>query len=193
MFRFIVLLEGKSSARLRFWMLWTGFLLRLSLYLGALSFSSTLMCSSVPAAEKQPHATSTLYFWDGTLQVMSRAGSLQTWCLELRFIRPDNIISHSLRVLYVLFLQIPSVFSCVFTEERTEFGHTSIKPRSMECCSGVCPSVGFSHLHIWAWSSTTVTIKSLVTALTKALLHQLFSLARRTALGRILVVSNFFH
>ncbi len=102
-FRFIVLLEGKPSARLRFWMLWTGFLLRVSLYLGALSFSSTLMCSSVPAAEKQPHANSTLYFWDGTLQVMSRAGSLQTWCLELRFIRPDNIIYHSLRVLKVLF------------------------------------------------------------------------------------------
>ncbi len=66
-FRFIVLLEGKPSAHLRFWMLWTGFLLRLSLCLCALSFSSTLMCSSVPAAEKQPHATSTLYFWDGTL------------------------------------------------------------------------------------------------------------------------------
>ncbi len=57
-FRFIVLLEGKPSARLRFWMLWTGFLLRLSLYLGALSFSSTLMCSSVPAAEKQLHSMS---------------------------------------------------------------------------------------------------------------------------------------
>ncbi len=41
------------------------------------------------------------------------------------------------------FLQIPSVFSCVFTEERIEFGHTAIK-----CCSDVCPSVGFSHLHI---------------------------------------------
>ncbi len=46
------------------------------------------------------------------------------------------------------FLQIPSVFSCVFTEERIEFGHISIKPRSMECCSGVCPSVDFSYLHI---------------------------------------------
>ncbi len=46
------------------------------------------------------------------------------------------------------FLQIPSVFSCVFTEERIEFGHTAIKPRLMECCSDVCPSVGFSYLHI---------------------------------------------
>ncbi len=46
------------------------------------------------------------------------------------------------------FLQIPSVFSCVFTEERIEFVHTAIKPRSVECCSDVCPSVGLSHLHI---------------------------------------------
>ncbi len=45
----------------------------------------------------------------------------------------------------MLFLQITSVFSCFFTEERIEFGHTDIKPRSLECCSDVCPSVGFSH------------------------------------------------
>ncbi len=38
LFRSIVLFEGKPSARLRFWMLWTGFSLRLSLYFGALSF-----------------------------------------------------------------------------------------------------------------------------------------------------------
>ncbi len=78
---------------LRFWMLWTGFSLRLSLYFGALSFSSTLMSPSVPAAEKQPHSMSS------TLQVMSRAGFLQTWCLELRFIRPETLVSQSLRVL----------------------------------------------------------------------------------------------
>ncbi len=46
------------------------------------------------------------------------------------------------------FLQIPSVFSCVFTEERIEFGDAAIKSRSVECCSDVCPSVGFFHLHI---------------------------------------------
>ncbi len=99
-FRVIVLLEGKPSAHQRFWMLWTGFSLTLSQYFGALSFSSILMSPSVPAAEKQPHSTrSTLYFWDGTLHVMSRAAFLQTWCLELRFIRPDNIIYLSLGVL----------------------------------------------------------------------------------------------
>ncbi len=91
------------------------------------------------------------------------------------------------------FLQIPCVFSCVFTEERIEFGHTAIKTGLVECCRDVCPSVGFSYLHIWSWSSTRVTIRFLVTTLTKALLHQLLSLARRPALGRVLVVSNFFH
>ncbi len=40
------------------------------------------------------------------------------------------------------------LFSCVFTEERIEFGHTAIKSRSVECCSDVCPSVSFSNLHI---------------------------------------------
>ncbi len=97
---------------------------------------------------------------------MSRAGFLQTWCLELRFIRPENLVSHSL-------------FSCVFTEERIESCHTAIKPRSVECCRDVCPSVDFSYLHIWSWSSSRVTIRLLVTTLTKALLHQLLSLARR--------------
>ncbi len=62
-------------------MLWTGFSLRLSLYFGALSFSSSLTSSSVPAAEKQPHSMRRLpahfTFWDGTLHVMSRAGFLQ--------------------------------------------------------------------------------------------------------------------
>ncbi len=50
-------------------------------------------------APQHEAATSTLYFWDGTLQVMSRAVSLQTWCLELRFIRPEKLVSQSLRVL----------------------------------------------------------------------------------------------
>ncbi len=91
------------------------------------------------------------------------------------------------------FLLIPSAFSFVVTEERVESGHTDIKPRSVECCSDVCPSVGFSDLHIWPWRSTRVTIRFLVTTLTKAILHQLLSLARRPALRRILVVSNFFY
>ncbi len=40
-----------------------------------------------------------------------------------------------------------------------------------------CPSVDFSYLHIRSWSSTIVTVKLFVTTLTKAILHQLLSLA----------------
>ena len=43
------------------------------------------------------------------------------------------------------------------------------------------------------WSSVRVTIRFLVTSLTKALLPRLLSLARRPALGSVLVVPNFFH
>ena len=43
------------------------------------------------------------------------------------------------------------------------------------------------------WSSFRVTIGFLVTSLTKALLPRLLSLAGRPALGRVLVVPNFFH
>ena len=43
------------------------------------------------------------------------------------------------------------------------------------------------------WSSVRVTIGFLVTSLTKAVLPRLLSLAARPALGRVLVVPNFFH
>ncbi len=180
---------------LRFWMLWTRFSLWLSQYLGALSFTSTLMCPSVPAAEKQLHSMRLLaHFTFGMV--------LCRWWAKLVSFKHDawNWGSSDQRKFFSqsecplgAFLQIPSVFSCVYTEERIEFGHTSIKPRLMECCSGVCPSVDFSCLHTWSWSSTRLTIRFLGTTLTKALLHQLLSLARRPALRRILVVSNIFH
>ena len=43
------------------------------------------------------------------------------------------------------------------------------------------------------WSSVRVTIGFLLTSFTKALLLRLLSLAGRPALGRVLVVPNFFH
>ncbi len=158
----------------------TRFSLRLSQYFGALSFSSTLTSPSVPAAEKQPHSMRLLpaHFTFGMVHCR--------WWAELVSFKHDvwNWGSSDQRI---SFLRVWGsfgcffVFSCVFTEERIEFGHISIKPRLMECCSGVCPSVDFSYLHIWSWSSTRVTIRFLVTTLTKALLHQLLSLARRPA------------
>ncbi len=161
-----------------------------------MSFSSTLMSPSVPAAENSTTA------WDCYQHTLPlgwySAGDEQSWFPSNMMLRievhqtRESCFSQSEGPLGA-FLQIPGVFSCVFTEVRIEFGHTAIKPRSVECCSDVCPSVDLSCLHIWSWSSTRVTIRFFVTTLTKALLHQLLSLARRPALRRILVVSNFFY
>ncbi len=126
------------------------------------------------------------------------AGDEQSWFSSNMMLR---IEVHQNRLYYFsqsmgpfsAFLQIPSVFSYVFTEERIEFGHTVIKPRLVECCSDVCPSLEFSYLRIWSWSSNRVTIRFLVTTLTKALFHQLLSLARTPALGGIQVVSNLLY
>ncbi len=168
-------------------MLWTGFSLRLSQYFLCIELffysDESLRPCHWKTAPQHEAATSTLYFWVGTLQVMSSA-----WFPSNMMLRILTVWG-SFRCIFCKF----QVFSCVFTEEKIEFGHTAIKPRSVECCSDVCPSVSFSHLHIWSWSSTRVTISFLVTSPTKALLHQLLSLARRPALGRILVISNFFY
>ena len=43
------------------------------------------------------------------------------------------------------------------------------------------------------WCSFRVTIRFLVTSMTKVLLPRLLSLAGRPARGRVLVVPNFFH
>ncbi len=178
-------------------MLWTGFSLRLSQYFGALGFSSTLTSplSSCrwKTAPQHEAATSTLYFWVGTLQVMSSAWFLSNMMLGIEVHQTRSYYFSQSKGPLGAFLQILCVFRCVYTEERIESCHTAIKPRLLECCSGVCPSVDFSYLHIRSWSSTAVVIRLFITTLTKALLHQLLSLARRPALRRILVVSNFFH
>ncbi len=134
---------------------------------------------------------STLYFWDGTLQVMSSASFPSNMMLRFEVHQTrESRFSEAERPLGAFFC-----FCCKFQVcfHVSSLGHTSIKHRLVECCSDVCPSVGLSYLHIWSWSSTRVTIRFLVTILSKALLHQLVSLARRTALGRVLVVPNFFH
>ncbi len=189
--RVTVLLEGEPSAQSEVlnaldWISW-----RLSQYFGALSFFFYSDESLSTCCWKQHHSTvlQPVHFNFG--MVLCSAWFPLNMMLELRLIRPDNIISQSLRFFLGAFLL--SVFSCVFTEERIESCHTAaIKPRSVECCSDVSSYVGFSHLHIWSWSSTRVTIRFFITTLTKALLHQLLSLARRPALGRILVVPNVY-
>ncbi len=166
-------------------MLWTGFSLRLSLYFGALSFSSTLTSPSVPAAEKQPHSMRLLpaHFTFGMV--------LCRWWAELVPFKHDawNWGSSDQRILFLtvwgsfrcFFVNSKCVFFCLHWGEDWVWPHQH-KHRSVECCSDVCPSVGSFYLHIWSWSSTRVTIRFFVTTLTKALLHQLLSLARRPSL-----------
>ncbi len=76
-------------------------------------------------------------------------------------------------------LLILGVFSCVFTWPHH---HNAQIGGVLQWCLSFCRFI----LHIWSWSSTRVIIRFLVTTLTKALLHQLLSLARRTALVRVL-------
>ncbi len=120
-------------------MLWTGFSLRLSLYFGALRFSSSLTSPSVPAAEEQLHSMSC--FQHTSLLGRYSAGDEQSWF-------PSNMMLgievHQTRESGSSQSEGPlGVFSCVFTEQRTEFGHTRLLfPRSVECCSDVCLGLG---------------------------------------------------
>ncbi len=103
---------------LRCWMLWTGFSLRLSLYFGALSFSSTLMSLSVPAAEKHPHSMSCyqhtllLGWYSACDEQCLLSFKHDTW--RLSFIRgsSDQII---------LFLTVWGSFRCFFANSKCVF------------------------------------------------------------------------
>ena len=89
---------------------------------------------------------------------------IQTKAFNVAFIRPENLVSHG---------QCPlGAF--------------------VECCRVVLlkgSPISTEEL----WSSVRVTIVTNVTSMTNALLPRLLSLAGRPALGRVLVVPNFFH
>ncbi len=100
----IVLLEGEPSAQsdilnARPWVIIKAISIFWCIELFFFYSDESLSPCCWKTAPQHEAATSTLYFWDGTLQVMSWAGFLQTWCLELRFITPENLVSQSLRVL----------------------------------------------------------------------------------------------
>ncbi len=169
MLRVIVLLEGKHSAQSEVlnaldWV----FIKAISIF-WRIKFSSILTIQvSVPDAEEQPHSMRLLQH---TL-LLGFYSACDVQCLLSFKHDAWNWGSSDHRI---LFLTVRGSFrccfansSCVFTEERIEFGHTAIKPRSVECCSDVCPSVDFFYLHIWSWSSTRVTIRFFFTTLTKA-------------------------
>ncbi len=93
----------------RFWMLWTGFSLRLSLYFGALSFSSSLTSPSVPAAENTPTAWGC--YQHTLLLGCYSAGDEQSWF-------PSDMM---LRIERILFLRVWGSFRCFFANSRCVF------------------------------------------------------------------------
>ena len=114
-------------------------------------------------------------------------GFLQTWCLELK---PNSSSDQKILFFTVSFTECPlgaflqEGFHVFFTEESLLFGHSAIKPRSMECWLS---SISTKDL----WSSARVTIGFLVTPLTKAVLPQLLSLARHPGCSKLLPFKNY--
>ncbi len=108
--RVIVLLEGEPSAQSE---VLNGFSLRLSQFFWCIELffysDESLSPCCWKTAPQHEAATSTLYLWDGTLQVMSRAGFLQTWCLESCFSQSEGPLG--------ALLKITSVFSCIFASQ----------------------------------------------------------------------------
>ena len=92
---------------------------------------------------------------------------------NLCLIRPDNFVSHGLRVLQVHFGKFPAGCHVPFTKEWLPSGHSMIQAWLVDCCRDGCPSGRFSTEE--RWSSDRVTIGFLVTSLTKALLPRSLS------------------
>ena len=81
-----------------------------------------------------------------------------------------------------------------FTLEWLLTGHSTIKPLLLECCRDGCPSGRFSHLHrgtLELGQSDHQVFGHLPDQAPSP--HRLRSLAGRPALGKVLVVPNFFH
>ena len=176
---------------LKSWVLWTMFSLRVSLYFALFCFPSTLTSQPVAAAEKHPtawccyhHASPLGWHWasdecdecpDTTLRIEAKY-------FNLGFIRPEHLVSHSLRVLQVFFFcKLHSGFPVSFTEERLLSG------------SGGCPSGSFPTVkHRISAAKPDWLSGFLITSLSQALLPWLLSVDRRPALG-FLVVPIAFH
>ena len=139
-----------------------------------------------------------LHCRDGIGQVMSGAWfppdmtlGIQAKEFNLCFNRPENFVSHGLRVLQVDFGKLQAGCHVPFTEWLLS-GHSTMQVIGGELQRWLSfwKVLLSSQLH---WSSVRVTIGFLVNSLTKALLPRSLSLAGWPALGRVLVVPDFFH
>ncbi len=139
-------------SNLRFRMLWISFSLRLSIYFGALRFSSTLTSPPVPAAEKHLHRMRLIPAQLTFGMVLCRCwvelvSSKMMLRIEVHQTR-ESCFSESEDPLDAVW-QIPCVF---------DRGEDWVWPHCQKAQIGdVCPFVGFSYQHIWSWSLTRVT------------------------------------
>ena len=121
---------------LRSWALWSRFSSMISLYFAPFIFPSILTSLPVPATEKHPHnMTLTPPFF--TIGMVP--GFRQAWRLAFRlgFIRPENLLSHGQRVLWVPFGKLQVGCHVPFTEEWLLSGHSTIKAWLVLCCRDV--------------------------------------------------------
>jgi len=95
-----------------------------------------------------------LHCRDGIRQVMTSAWFPPdiTLCIQAKefnlcFIRPENLISHSLRVFQVHFGKLQAGCHVPFTEEWLPSGPSTIQAWLVECCRNGCPSWRLSSVH----------------------------------------------
>ena len=116
----------------------------------------------------------------------------KTWYLAFRpelnpgFIRPENLECLG------AFWQSPSGWWCLLLRSGFRLV-TTIKAWLVECCRDGCPSGRFSPSPQRNSGALSETIGFLGIGKEGDLLPRLLSLAGRSALGRVLVVPNFFH
>jgi hypothetical protein len=87
--------------------------------------------------------------------------------------------------------KIQAAFNVPFNEEWLLSGYSTIKAWLVECCRDGCPSERFSHRRRVTLELSQSDNRFL--GHLPPLLPRLLSLAGRPALGRVLVVPNFFH
>ena len=110
---------------------------------------------------------------------------------NLGFIRTKNLVSHGLRVFRCPLANSKWTVMCLLLRSGFRLATLpwligGVLQRSLSLLEGSPISRGSLEL-------CQIDHRGLVTYLTKALLHRLLRLAWRPALGRVLVVPNFFH
>lgn len=129
---------------------------------GLCSFPSILTSFSVPAPEKHLHCFTVgmaLHRWQEV------PGFLHMWCSELRFIRPQNLVSQSDSHLAAVLCKFQACFHRSWTEERLPFrnyrGHCAFGDLQYNSYSQICASTqtclwDLQAIHLTSWLGFTL-------------------------------------